>query len=487
MYTAPIAITVATTINAVASATGFANSAVATAAYTLLPAAATPTFSPPAGGVIYGTTVAISSTTPGAAIYYTTDGTTPTTSSTLYSAPIAITAAKTINAIATASGFSASAVGTAAYTLSNVVVQNFNTATNSLPPGTINFNAACGIVNPTDLAAAGTGHTKALAVVNTQFNSVPTVQVTLPNPLAMYAQLKFDYYAANSDGAFKPVYLFASNAAFAASSPFTATVGNNNLIAAITTGNPIANKGAWGTVTVDLTATPPSGTTNSQSLIAAIAAGTTYFGLGESGPNGSAYFIDNIRVVDAVPATTVLQDFETSAVLGVINFNAKSGVVDTTALGTMAGNAVNPNNTNELMVLSTNFNAVPTFGSVTLPNGSVLSNYKKVQITYFALNSAAAFKPAYLYASNAAFANSTPWSTTLGSGGLVAQILTGNPISGAGSYKTVTFDLTDPTVSSQAAIAALTSPTVFFGFGESGGVSSGITPLYFIDDVTLIP
>src|SRR5262249_54719617 len=152
-----------------------------------------------------------------------------------------------------------------------------------------------GIVSPTDLAAAGVGHTKALAVVNTNFNTVPTVQVTLPNALSTYAQLQFDYYVANSDAAFKPVYLFASNSAFASSSPFTTTVGSNNRTAAIRKGTPIAGRGAGAPVPVDLTATPPAGTTNSQTLIAAIAAGTTFFGLGESGPNGSVYFIDNIR------------------------------------------------------------------------------------------------------------------------------------------------------------------------------------------------
>ena len=172
-----------------------------------------------------------------------------------------------------------------------------------------------------------------------------------------------------------------------------------------------------------MTATPPAGTTNSQTLIAAIAAGTTYFGLGESGPNGSAYFIDNIRVVDAATTSTTLQDFEgTAPTPGVINYNAKSGIVDTTAFASMVGNSVNPNNTNEFMVLSTNYNSVPTFGSVTLPNATVLSNYKSVKITYYALNSAAAFKSAYLYASTTAFPSSTPWSTTLGTGGLVAQI-----------------------------------------------------------------
>jgi hypothetical protein len=237
-----------------------------------------------------------------------------------------------------------------------------------------------------------------------------------------------------------------------------------------------------------LTATPPADTTNAQTLIAAIASGTAFFGLGESGPNGSAYFIDNIRVVDATDTATMLQDFEGAApMLGVINYNARSGIVDTTAFASMAANAINPNNTNEFMVLSTNYNCVPTFGSVTLPGTTVLSNYKKVQITYYALNMAAAYKSAYLYASTTAFPSSTAWSSTLGTGGLVAQITTGVPIAGAGSYATVTFDLTDPAVSSASAIAALTGQTIYLGFGENGGVSGGITPLYFIDDITLIP
>jgi hypothetical protein len=492
LYGAPIAITAATTINAVATATGFADSPVATAAYTVLPFTATPTFSPAQGGVILGTLVTISSTTAGAAIYYTTDGTDPGTgggSSTVYSAPIAITAATTIKAIAIAAGLSDSAIATASYTLIPIVVQDFNTATNAgLSPGAINYNAVGAIVNPTDLAAAGVGHANALAVVNTNFNTVPTVQVTLPSALSTYAKLQFDYYAANSDAAFKSVYIFASNTAFASSSPFSSTVGTSNLIAAITTGNPIAGKGAWATVTVDLTASPPAGTTNSQSLIAAIAAGTAYIGLGESGPNGSAYFIDNIRVVDALNASTTLQDFEGAApTIGVINFNARSGIVDTTGFASMAASGINPNNTPEFMVLSTNYNTVPTFGSVTLPVGTVLSSYKGLKITYYALNMAAAYKSVYLYASNSTFAAGTPFSTTLGSGGLVAQITTGNPIAGPGAYATVTFNLADPAVSSAAAIAALTGQTVYLGFGENGGVASGITPIYFIDDITLIP
>ena len=82
-----------------------------------IPTAATPTFSPAAGGYTSAQTVTISSATSGAAIYYTTDGTTPTTGSTLYSAPISVAVTETVKALAVKSGYTNSAVGSAAYTI----------------------------------------------------------------------------------------------------------------------------------------------------------------------------------------------------------------------------------------------------------------------------------------------------------------------------------------------------------------------------------
>lgn len=112
-YTAPIALSGSTTINAIATAANMSSSAVASATYTVQ--AATPTFSPASGTYTLPQSVSILDTTPNATIYYTLNGTPPSTSSTVYTGPITIASATTIQAIAAASGFANSAVGTASY------------------------------------------------------------------------------------------------------------------------------------------------------------------------------------------------------------------------------------------------------------------------------------------------------------------------------------------------------------------------------------
>ncbi len=115
----PIVVSSTTSIEAIAVASGYLDSTVATSTYTInLPIAATPTFSPLPGSFTSVQTVSLSDTTPGASIYYTTDGTTPTTASTLYSvsSPIAVSATTTIEAIAVASGYATSGVSTGIFT-----------------------------------------------------------------------------------------------------------------------------------------------------------------------------------------------------------------------------------------------------------------------------------------------------------------------------------------------------------------------------------
>jgi N-acetylneuraminic acid mutarotase len=107
------------TVEAVAVASGYTNSDVATANYTISTPAATPTFSIPAGTYSSAQTVTINDTTSGATIYYTTNGTSPATSSSSLppGGTITVSSSETLEALATASGYTTSAVATAAYTI----------------------------------------------------------------------------------------------------------------------------------------------------------------------------------------------------------------------------------------------------------------------------------------------------------------------------------------------------------------------------------
>jgi sugar lactone lactonase YvrE len=78
-----------------------------------------PAFSVPAGTYNSAQTVSLSDTTTGATIYYTTNGTTPTASSTKYAGAITVSSTETLEAIATASGYSNSTVAAAAYIIAN--------------------------------------------------------------------------------------------------------------------------------------------------------------------------------------------------------------------------------------------------------------------------------------------------------------------------------------------------------------------------------
>ena len=79
--------------------------------------AAIPTFSPAGGTYSSGQVITISDITGGATIYYTTNGTTPTTTSTVYTGTVSVSATETIEAIAIANGLSQSAVASSTYTI----------------------------------------------------------------------------------------------------------------------------------------------------------------------------------------------------------------------------------------------------------------------------------------------------------------------------------------------------------------------------------
>ena len=116
-YTGPIVVSATETVQAIATAPGFTQSAAGSAAYVIQVPAATPTFTPVAGTYSSAQSVTIKDATANATIYYTTNGSAPNTSSTKYTGPIVVGATETVQAIATAPGFTQSAAGTAAYVI----------------------------------------------------------------------------------------------------------------------------------------------------------------------------------------------------------------------------------------------------------------------------------------------------------------------------------------------------------------------------------
>lgn len=127
--------------------------------------AAMPTFSIPPGTYTSAQTVAITDSTPGTTIYFTTNGIMPTTSSTVYSGPIAVSSTETIEAIATASGYSQSAVATAAYTINlpkTTPSVSVSTASSSISTAqslqvTISVSGASGNSTPTGIVTGSSG------------------------------------------------------------------------------------------------------------------------------------------------------------------------------------------------------------------------------------------------------------------------------------------------------------------------------------------
>ena len=117
VYTGPITISTDTTVRALASATGYIQSAVSGASFTVLGQTPTVTFMPGAGTYTTAQQVTIADTDTSANIYYTTDGSTPTASSQLYAGPITVAASESINAIAIDPALANSNVATAAYVI----------------------------------------------------------------------------------------------------------------------------------------------------------------------------------------------------------------------------------------------------------------------------------------------------------------------------------------------------------------------------------
>jgi hypothetical protein len=119
LYTGPITVSSSVTVKAIAVASGYSSSPVASGAYLInAPPAAAPTFSPAPGTYTTAQSVVLADATPGANIYYTTNGTPPAVSSTeLYTGPITVSSSVMIEAIAAASGYSSSPIASGTYVI----------------------------------------------------------------------------------------------------------------------------------------------------------------------------------------------------------------------------------------------------------------------------------------------------------------------------------------------------------------------------------
>jgi hypothetical protein len=116
-YSGAIKVGSTETLKAIAVANAHTTSTVASAAYTIETATATPVFSPAAGTYAGAQTISVTDATAGATIYYTTDGSTPTSASKKYTAAFALSASGILKAIAIAPEHTQSAVASGTYTI----------------------------------------------------------------------------------------------------------------------------------------------------------------------------------------------------------------------------------------------------------------------------------------------------------------------------------------------------------------------------------
>ncbi len=133
LYSGPFTVKTTSTINAIAYASGMADSDVASATIGIEPLAGAPLFSPAAGQYPVAQTVTLRCPTPGASINYTLDGSIPSPSvGTLYAGPFTVSVTTTVKAVAYGPGMAHSGVNSATYTIQPVAVLDLPAVTQAL-------------------------------------------------------------------------------------------------------------------------------------------------------------------------------------------------------------------------------------------------------------------------------------------------------------------------------------------------------------------
>jgi N-acetylneuraminic acid mutarotase len=223
-----------------------------------------PVPSPNPGAYSSAQQIAMSSSTKDATVFYTTDGSTPTSSSPAYAAPIKLRQSATIQAIAIAPGYTPSAVVKATYTitLQTPTIALTSTASTALATNPVTFTATLTAASGTPTGTVtfmdgttelGTGNVSGgTATYTTSSLAVGTHTIT-----AVYS----------GDDGFNAV----------TSAAVTQTISDFNF-APPSGGTTSATVQPGGTVTYQLTVTPPSGSTTLSAVtfsVAGLPAGAT--------------------------------------------------------------------------------------------------------------------------------------------------------------------------------------------------------------------
>jgi sugar lactone lactonase YvrE len=225
-------------------------------------AAATPVFTPAAGTYTGAQKVTISDATAGATIYYTLDGSTPTTGSTTYTGAITISATETLKAIAVATGYTASAVASSAYTINIPVTPTVTLVSSDNPVlagNAVTFTATVGSTSGTPTGS-----------VSFLDGTATLGAATLAGGKAMLST------SALSTGSHSITAVYSGDSAFASATSTALTqVVNSSAIGVPSGGSSTATVTAGGTATYMLQATPPSTGPNLTFAITGLPSGAT--------------------------------------------------------------------------------------------------------------------------------------------------------------------------------------------------------------------
>jgi LysM repeat protein len=263
-------------MEAIAVETGYTNSSVASAAYTINAGLPVPSFSVAAGTYTTSQTVSISDATAGTTIYYTTNGTAPTASSSVYSGPITVNATETLEAIAVETGYWTSSVAKAAYTIDQV-----------LPAPA--FSVAAGTYTTSQTVTISDA-TVGATIYYTTNGTAPTTSSSVYNgPITVSATETIEAIAVETGYTTSPV----STGAYTITGSTTTNVAEDFTITPSGTSATVA---PGGSVTYALTVTPLSPATTFPAEISLSANGL---------PSGATYSFSPAAVAEGAGATAV--------------------------------------------------------------------------------------------------------------------------------------------------------------------------------------